>query len=333
MQVQACAIQPADAKVAKQSMITVEYPAVLGSPVAGTVEALGTGVTKFAIGQRVVCGTKIFTHKKARYGGLQRFTLVEASEILDVCIQSHITGTRINRFLQIGDVDFTKAVTLGSYTPPAALFSKSKLSLHWPTIPASPLPASEQGKKILIWGGSSAMGSLSISYAKQAGYTVISTCSEHNFDLLKSLDADYIFNHSDPATIGAIRDLFPIHYWFDTISLKTSVSTILEILAPEGEALAQANILLLLPSAWLGIESFPEGVTTQFHQFSTHSPENAEWHQYFLGTDGFMEQGIRTGIIRGVPPEVLGGLDKADTGIDAVHSSVSGRKIVIKPWA
>lgn len=65
-------------------MIPVEYPAVLGSPVAGTVEALGTGVSKIKVGERVVCGTKIFVHKKAKYGGLQRFSIVDASEVVEV---------------------------------------------------------------------------------------------------------------------------------------------------------------------------------------------------------------------------------------------------------
>jgi NADPH:quinone reductase-like Zn-dependent oxidoreductase len=176
------------------------------------------------------------------------------------------------------------------------------------------------------------MGSLAISYAKQAGYTVISTSSKHNFDLLKSLGADHVFDHSDPATVDAIRELFPIDYWLDTISLKSTVSTILKILAPEGEPVTKANILLLLPPAWLGINSFPEGVTTQFYQFSTRAPENAEWHKHFLGRDGFMEQGIKSGVIKGVPPEVLGGLDKVEDGLDAVHSGVSGKKIVIEPW-
>ncbi|KAJ4988472.1 alcohol dehydrogenase-like domain-containing protein [Stagonosporopsis vannaccii] len=297
-------------------MLSLEYPAVLGSPIAGVVKSLGPNVSRVAIGQRVVCGTKIFTQKKAKYGGLQQFAVVDESEVLE-----------------IGDVEFTKVVTLGSYTPPGALFSKSGLNLHWPTIPASPLPDSEQQKKVLIWGGSSAMGSLSISYAKQAGYTVISTSSKHNLDLLKSLGADYVFDHSDPATVNAIRNIFPIDYWFDTISLNSTVSTILDILAPEGEPVTEANILLLLPPAWLGIDNFPKGITTQFYRFSTHAPENAEWRKHFLGRDGFMEQGLKNGIITGVPPEVLGGLDKAEAGIDAVWKGVSAKKIVIEPWA
>ena len=77
-------MQPADAKVAKLAILPMEYPTVLGSPVAGTVEALGPGTSKVAIGDKVVCGTKIFVHKKAKYGGLQRFTVVDESEIVEV---------------------------------------------------------------------------------------------------------------------------------------------------------------------------------------------------------------------------------------------------------
>ena len=64
-------------------MIPLEYPTVLGSPVGGVVEALGDGVTKVVIGDRVVCGTKIFTQKKAKYGGMQRYTVVDQSEIIE----------------------------------------------------------------------------------------------------------------------------------------------------------------------------------------------------------------------------------------------------------
>jgi NADPH:quinone reductase-like Zn-dependent oxidoreductase len=235
---------------------------------------------------------------------------------------------------QIGDVSFTKAVTLASYTPPGALFGPSSLNMRSPTIPISPLPPSDHGKKILIWGGSSAMGSLSISYAKQAGYTVISTSSPHNFKLLQSCGADHIFDYSDSATIDAIRDLFPIDYWFDTISVKTSITTILKILAPEGEPVTEANILLLLPLAMSGMQyhQFPDGVTTQMHRFSTHSPEHAEWHQHFLSRGGFLEESIKKGIIKAVPPEVVGGLDNAVGGFEKVYSGVSGRKIVVEPW-
>ena len=84
VRVKACAMQPADEKVAKFAIMPLEYPAVLGSPVAGVVEKVGAGVTKVSGGERGVCGTKIFSHKKAKYGGLQRFSIVDASEIVEV---------------------------------------------------------------------------------------------------------------------------------------------------------------------------------------------------------------------------------------------------------
>jgi len=205
--------------------------------------------------------------------------------------------------------------------------------MHYPSIPAKPLPAEEQGKKILIWGGSSAMGSLSISYAKQAGYTVISTSSPHNFDLLKSLGADHIFDHSDLATVEKIRDLLPIHYWFDTISLKPSVTTILTILAPEGKPGTKAYIHMLLPLVMAGNPTFPEGITAGMHWFSTHAPENADWAKYFISRGGYMEKGIKSGVTKGVPPHLLGGLEKVSDGIEELHKGVSGKKIVVDPWA
>ncbi|KAF1965668.1 GroES-like protein [Bimuria novae-zelandiae CBS 107.79] len=310
------ALQPADQKVAKYSVLPVEYPSVLGGPVSGIVEALGERVDKIAIGDRIVSGTKLFGSWKAKYGGMQRYAIVDQSSVIE-----------------IGDTDFTKALTLASWTPPGALFGPNALNMHYPSIPAKPLPAEEQGKKILIWGGSSAMGSLSISYAKQAGYTVISTSSPHNFDLLKSLGADHIFDHSDSNIVEKIRALFPIHYWFDTISLKPSVTTILKILAPEGEKVTKAYIHLLLPLAAAGNPTLPEGVTAAMHKFQPEAPGNEEWAKYFLSRGGFMEQGIKSGVIKGVSPHLLGGLDKVSDAIEELTKGVSAKKLVIDPWA
>jgi NADPH:quinone reductase-like Zn-dependent oxidoreductase len=69
-------------------MINLEYPAVLGGPSAGTVEAIGDGVTRIAVGQRIVSAMKVFTQKKAKYGGLQRFAVVNEAECIQVSIYS-----------------------------------------------------------------------------------------------------------------------------------------------------------------------------------------------------------------------------------------------------
>jgi NADPH:quinone reductase-like Zn-dependent oxidoreductase len=104
--------------------------------------------------------------------------------------------------IQIGDVDFGIAITSTPQTAAAALFAKSTLNIPIPLYPANPEP---NGKKILIWGGASAMGALAICHAKAAGYTVISTSSPHNFPLLKERGADHVFDYNDEdATINSI---------------------------------------------------------------------------------------------------------------------------------
>lgn len=62
----------------------MDYPCILGSPVAGVVEALGAGVSKVSVGDSIVCGTKVLVHKKPMYGGLQRFCVVDESEVVEV---------------------------------------------------------------------------------------------------------------------------------------------------------------------------------------------------------------------------------------------------------
>lgn len=90
---------------------------------------------------------------------------------------------------------------------------------------------------------------------------------------------------------------------------------------------------MLLPPNMPGMPSLPEGVTAGMHRFSTHAPENAEWREHFLSRGGFMERGIKEGIIKGVPPTFLGGLDKVEEGIERLDKGVSGTKLVVDPWA
>jgi NADPH:quinone reductase-like Zn-dependent oxidoreductase len=63
-----------------------------------------------------------------------------------------------------------------------------------------PLPAlegrvEETGKWILIYGGSSATGTLAIQFAKLSGYKVVTTCSPRNFELAKALGADVVLDY------------------------------------------------------------------------------------------------------------------------------------------
>src|SRR5713226_2461035 len=59
-------------------------------------------------------------------------------------------------------------------------------------------------RTILIWGGSSALGQYAIQFAKLGGLRVVTTASSKNFDLLKELGADEVFDHRDEGVVEKI---------------------------------------------------------------------------------------------------------------------------------
>ncbi|RDW72675.1 zinc-binding alcohol dehydrogenase family protein [Aspergillus mulundensis] len=83
---------------------------------------------------------------------------------------------------------------------------------------------SETSEPILIYGGSTATGTLAIQFAKLSGYRVLTTCSPHNFDLVKKLGADEVYDYRDPGAAAKIREATgdKLRLVFDTISLEPS---------------------------------------------------------------------------------------------------------------
>lgn len=74
-------------------MFKTPYPVILGTDVAGTVEQVGEGVTKFSTGDKVMtsCTTRIFAEisevwawlpylvkPHMKYGGFQKFSVADA---------------------------------------------------------------------------------------------------------------------------------------------------------------------------------------------------------------------------------------------------------------
>ncbi|VUC37646.1 unnamed protein product [Clonostachys rosea] len=59
---------------------------------------------------------------------------------------------------------------------------------------------------VLVSGGSSSTGTCAIQLLKMAGFDVVATCSESNFELVRSYGADALFNHASPTVASDIRD-------------------------------------------------------------------------------------------------------------------------------
>lgn len=90
-------------------------------------------------------------------------------------------------------MSFEDAATLGVGITTVGQGLYQFLKLPPPTSPLS------TPKAILINGGSTATGILGIQFAKLSGLTVLTTSSPHNFDYLKSLGADAVFDYHTPA--------------------------------------------------------------------------------------------------------------------------------------
>jgi NADPH:quinone reductase-like Zn-dependent oxidoreductase len=71
-----------------------------------------------------------------------------------------------------------------------------------------PLPGSGQKADypLLVYGGSTATGSLAIQFAVLSGAKVVTTCSPRNFPFVKALGAAEAFNYNDPDCAKKIRE-------------------------------------------------------------------------------------------------------------------------------
>ncbi|KAJ6024162.1 hypothetical protein N7540_004959 [Penicillium herquei] len=209
---EAVALNPTDWK----HVAYLSPPGVLvGCDYAGVVQEVGKDVKKpFRKGDRV-CG---FAH-----GG-------NAVQPEDGAFAEYIVAKGDVQMPIPDNLSFQQAATLGVgiSTVGQALYQSLKLAS-----PSSPLKTPEP---VLIYGGSTATGTLAIQFAKLSGYKVLTTCSPHNFDLVKSLGADEAYDYKDPKSAAAIRAATgdKLKFVFDTISIPDSIKYCEAALSTEG---------------------------------------------------------------------------------------------------
>lgn len=97
------------------------------------------------------------------------------------------------------NISFEDAATIGVGVTSVGQGLYQALELPIPKPLATPPPASSSTSAplVLIYGGSTASGALGIQYARISGYTVLTTCSPHNFDAVKALGAAAAFEYGD----------------------------------------------------------------------------------------------------------------------------------------
>jgi NADPH:quinone reductase-like Zn-dependent oxidoreductase len=84
-------------------------------------------------------------------------------------------------------------------TAACGLFQEEFLALRLPaggTVPT--------GETVLVWGGSTSVGSNAIQLAAAAGYEVITTASPHNFEYVKGLGAGQVFDYRSGSVVADV---------------------------------------------------------------------------------------------------------------------------------
>jgi len=315
------AVNPIDWKRWQWGIMIQSYPCVLGLDVAGVVTAVGSGVTEFKPGDRVVgCadGTGSGKNTNAAY---QTYTVTKsasAAKIPDAT--SFLTAS---------------TAIVGISTAAIALYDV--FGLAYPEITAEKAASvPKKGEGFLVWGGASSVGIMLIQLARLSGFTVFATASQRHHDWLRSLGADFVvdYNNSD----SVVDDLVaaaegagtPIKLGVDAIAIPETQRPAFEVLAKSGkgaEGAKGAKLACTLPLP----EDFivPEGVDHAFIQGEDQwgrREDISRWvfHKAF---PVWLENGT---VVPGPYRVVKGGIRGLQTAMELLMKGVSGEKLVVE---
>jgi NADPH:quinone reductase-like Zn-dependent oxidoreductase len=171
---------------------------ILGVDIAGQVEAVGSGVTRFKPGDEIYAN--LLDHG---YGGFAEYVSVPVDAMS----------------LKPASLSFEEAAAV----PMAAVTALQGLRHHGELQPT---------QQVLINGATGGVGSFAVQLAKASGAEVTAVTSTGNLDLVRSLGADHVLDYTttDVTRSGRRYDLI-----LDTVGNR-SVPDLRRALAPGGKA-------------------------------------------------------------------------------------------------
>jgi len=188
VKVAAVSVNPVDTYL-RSGMIAMELPMpyILGSDLAGVVEAVGPAVTKFQVGDRVWGSNQ---GMMGRQGTSAQYAAVEEQWLYPTPDE-------------VSDQD-AAAIALVGITAHLGLFHKAGLAM---------------GETVFVNGGTGGVGSCVVQMAKAIGARVIATAgTDEKVKACRELGATAAFNYKTSDVDAAIRRYCPngVDIWFET---------------------------------------------------------------------------------------------------------------------
>ncbi|KAJ3325443.1 hypothetical protein HDV06_004302 [Boothiomyces sp. JEL0866] len=198
VKIHAAAHNPTDWKHVK----FISKPGVVsGCDFAGQVEAVGSEVTNFKVGDRVA---GLVHGGDSLNGSFAEYCVAEAS--LSYKIPDHVT--------------YAEGSTLGVGAGTAAMALFYHLGL-----PTPEKPATGDRPKLLVWGASGSVGHFAVQLGKLAGLRVVATASPASHENILALGAEKVFDYRDPEVSKKILEWAgnDLTYGLDAISEPNTV--------------------------------------------------------------------------------------------------------------
>lgn len=173
VKVHAVSLNPVDYKTAGRGNDNWSYPHVLGLDAAGTVDAIGSDVTQWQIGDRV------FYHGDlSKPGGYAEYAITTA----------HSTAAIPE------NVSYAAAAAI----PCAGLTAYEAIVRRLDVQPEH---------TVWMQGGAGGVGGYGIQICKNIGATIITTASAHNHEFVKSLGADHVIDYNTENVVERIMEI------------------------------------------------------------------------------------------------------------------------------
>ncbi|OBT66456.1 hypothetical protein VE03_03697 [Pseudogymnoascus sp. 23342-1-I1] len=287
----------------------LQYPHILGSDVAGEVVEVGSSITRFKPGDRVI-GLAMGLTSGHTHGAFQAYSLL--SENLTSAIPNSVSYTQ------------AAVIPLAISTAACGLFQKDYLGLQHPTVPPKPT-----GETLLIWGGATSVGCNAIQLAVAAGYEVISTSSPKNFDYLRGLGASAVFDYASPTVTADILAAFK--------GKKSAGAVAIGGVDPavnNGIAKACLDVVdgsegrkFVAMAVHFDPKQLPEGVGAKFI-FGSDLKDNEVGPAVF---EHFLPKALEEGVFRCAPEPLVGGqgLESIQGAFALGQKGVSAQKVVV----